>query len=364
MKYCHTPYAERLLLSSSQSDILAGFFILLSPLGIIANALVIWALIKTKAIYDKRCRMNWILLFISISDITIGVVTIPLIAVLFTKYKFIRFCELEKATLFIGQVNLHFSGYNLFFMGLEQYLHLDPMLGSRNRELARRLTTNRGLIFIVAMSIFLSVCHGVLSATSFQKRTIPDAINGILNIGLFVACFFFYVIMFLRMRKVSMETQAILKPGDRLHKPTVPRYVHKFAKFVSLLLLGSSLCYTPFLVIELVFAGIKYVQHKRIGQTLRFINFLLWLPMLSYSIVNAVIILSVKSNLRKFVLEKLHLKSLSLRSDSVENVITSSSQMSDNCHSVHSSPHGVTTTAYSMSEVSSPASTDKTSSEN
>ena len=228
---------------------------------------------------------------------------------------------------------------------------MDPKIGSRNRELARRLTTNRGLIFIVAISIFLSVCHGVLSATSFQKRTIPDAINGILNIGLFVTCFFFYVITFLRIRKSSIATIAVLHQEDRLHKPAMPRYVCKFAKFVSLLLLGSSLCYTPFLVIELVFAGIKYIQHKRITQTLRFINFLLWLPVLSYSIVNAMIILSVKANLRKFVLGKLHLKS----QESMDTV-TSTLGMGESPHNVNF-PQRVTTTC-DMSKMSTPGSTD------
>ena len=119
MKYCHSSYAERLLLSSSQSNVLAGLLTPLSPFGVTANALVIWALIKTNAIHDKCCRMNWILLAMSISDLIIGIITIPLIIVLFTKYRSIRWCDLEKATLFIGQMNLHFSGYNLFFMGLE-----------------------------------------------------------------------------------------------------------------------------------------------------------------------------------------------------------------------------------------------------
>ena len=281
----------------------------MSPLGVIANGLVIWALVKSKAIHDRRCRINWIVLSISISDITVGLVTIPLIAVLFTKYQFVRWCDLEKATVFTGQVSLHFSAYNLFFMGLEQYLKLDPKLGARNRERARKLTTNRGLIFIVTVSFFLSLFHGIISSTSFDNRTIPNTFSALLNIGLYISFVFFYVHTYLKIQKSSRETSLVLELDHGPNKAGVPQHVQKLTKFVSLLLLTSFLCYIPFLVIEFVFLGVRYVQRKPISQTLRFINFLTFVSTFFYSTLNAVITLCVKSNLRTFVLQTIKLGS-------------------------------------------------------
>ena len=310
MKNCWSAYAERLVLSSLQSNILAGFFIALSPMGVIANGLVIWALLKTKAIHDRHCRMNWILLCISVSDVTVGLVTIPLTAVLFTRYQFIRSCDLEKATLFISQVNLHFSAYSLLFMGLEQHFKLDPKLGSRSRERARKLTTNRGLIFIVTTSFFLSLCHGIISATSFDNRTIPNTVNGLLNFGVYLSYVFIYISTYLKIRKSSMQTNSVLQLQHNPSKALkVSSHVQKFARFVSLLMLTSFLCCMPFLVTELVFLGVKYVQQKPASQTLRFISFLTFLPLLFYSTLNAVIMLCLRSNLRKFVLEQFYFRS-------------------------------------------------------
>ena len=351
MRDCPNPYAERLVLSSLQSDILAGFFMALAPFGVAANVLVIWALVKTRAIYNKRCRINWILLSISMSDLTVGMVTLPLIAILFTKYPFIRWCDFEKAIQFIGQVNLHFSAYNLLFLGLEQWLHLDPKIGSRNSQRAKKLTTNRGLLFIIVTSFFLSVCHGIISTTSFENRTVPDTVNGILNFGLYLFSVFFFVGMYLRIRKASKETNSVLQAENELKNSKVPPYIQKLAKFVSLLLLASSVCYLPFLVIELAFVGIKFIQHKPISPTLRFINFVTWLPVLFYSTLNAVIIIHVRSNIRKFVLGKVCFKS---QSHSIEGV-ASNSQSNVNHHNVNY-PLRQVTMEDSLSPMSSPGS--------
>ena len=308
IKVCWSAFAERLVLSSLQSNLLAGLFIALSPLCVITNVLVIWALIKSKAILDRRCQMNWILLGISVSDLMVGVVTIPLVVILFTRYQFIRWCDLEKAALFIFQVNLHFSAYSLFFIGLEYYLHLDPKIGSRNRERARKLTSNRGLVLMVTTSFFLSLCHAVISSTDYKNRTIPNTVSGILNFGLYMSCVFF-VSTYLKIRKSSMQTSSVLGSERNLpNKAKMPQHVQIFAKFICLLMFVSCICFMPFCVIEFVFVGIKYIQRKPISQTLRFINFLTWVPLLLYSALNAVIVVSVKSNLRKVVLEKFNFK--------------------------------------------------------
>ena len=303
--YCWTAYGERVILSPSQSNLLAGFFVALSPIAIISNALLIWSLFRSKALFQsKRCRMNWIILCVSISDIIIGIVTMPLISVLFTEYQFIRFCSLEKVTVFVGVLMNHFTVYNLFFIGLEQYLRLDPRIRSKNIQVANWLSSNKGLSFIVLTSLILSVIHAILSTLDLESRLIPDAINGVLNFALYVICFVFYLAMYLKVRKSSIRTHTALNLNVTSKTVGIPKYLPKLTRLVYLLLLSSCVCYLPFLLIELAFAYRKFIQRKPITQTLRFINFLTWLPVLFYATLNAMITIYFKVNLRRYVMEK------------------------------------------------------------
>ena len=299
---CWTSYAERIILGPLQSNILVGFFIALSSLAIISNTLLIWALVRTEALFqNKRCRMNWILFTISISDLITGTVTIPLILVLFTQYQFDRFCELEKATVFTGIMMNHFTAYNIFFLGLEQYLRLDPRMGAKKIQVADWLNTNQGLLFMVFTSFILSVIHAILSSSNFESRTIPDSINGILNFGLYIACVAFYIIMYVKVRNSSAKTNSVLHREGTSKKIIIPVYLRKLTRLVYILLFASCVCYLPFLLIELAFAYRKFIQHKPITQVLRFANFLTWLPVLFFASLNAVLTLYFRRNLRLLI---------------------------------------------------------------
>ena len=115
--YCFTHQLQFSYLTSRQLATLTVFNLMLMPTNIIANALVMYVLIKTKQISTITCKVIFML---SLSDLLQGIFAQNL----FTAAGYEKSCLLVKIHIFVFAFLMHLSGYMIAIIGVDRYLRI------------------------------------------------------------------------------------------------------------------------------------------------------------------------------------------------------------------------------------------------
>ena len=193
--FCYTAFIGRLILTKAQTTIISICFTLETPFLVISNGALIMALIKTK---QYKSTANRFIILLSLSDFFTGAVSIPLQAILFATYSHKRQCWFELMTMFITQMNVHFSGYLFMIIAIQRYFKTNPSLRFRTSLSVENLLSPIGSVVLVVIAFIASVGHGLVTTYFFDstKSKIPNYTMMAFNVILGLTVYFVYIRLF------------------------------------------------------------------------------------------------------------------------------------------------------------------------
>ena len=188
---CYNALVGRLNLSKNQATSIAISFALEIPVIVACNGVLIIALYKTK---QTKSAANYAVMLLSISDLFIGLLSVPLLVILFAAFSHTRNCWLEMTAIFVGQFNSHFSGYMTMIMAIQRYLNANPSFLLRRRSsIMEMMTSEAGCKMMTFIAFIVSIAHGVVTTYLFNstKSNIPNVVMVAIN---FIAIATVYII--------------------------------------------------------------------------------------------------------------------------------------------------------------------------
>ena len=262
--YCSTSYSGRTLMSSAETNSLFATFITIAPITIIANAIVIYRIIKSR---QQHRVSNFLILVLSISDFLMGVITLPCVSILYSAYASTRVCIFEMLTQFISTSLVYTSITMIMLVAIDRLIH-------------QKFPTRYNTIFSIKIAriataasvLFSIVCSGLLTMSSVfnQIRTVSFICSmfAIIIIGIVFGSYiraYIHVLKFVRSstiwnrQSVAGDAEDIPPPTTQRRRQT-PKYLRKFATTVFFIILAICFCYLPFLVVTMVALFTSYVQ--------------------------------------------------------------------------------------------------------
>ena len=188
---CYNALVGRLNLSKNHTISIAISFALEIPVIVACNGVLITALYKTKQI---KSAANCVVMLLCISDLFIGLLSVPLLVILFAAFSHTRNCWLEMSTIFVGQFNSHFSGYMTMIMAIQRYLNANPSFLLRRRSsIMEMMTSEAGCKMLTCIAFIVSIAHGVVTTYLFNstRSNIPNVVMVAIN---FIAVTTVYII--------------------------------------------------------------------------------------------------------------------------------------------------------------------------
>ena len=300
-QHCHTAFAERSVLSKAQTLTIAGLLCLLSPMTCIVNVLLCYALVKTKQMKQKSQRFIFIL---GISDLCVGTISIPLLVVTFSYFHIQPECWYERFSLFISHFNTRMTAYVVFMIGIDRYFNITTDLRSQN-TFGKYIGSDIGHRVLLAIVTTTCAIQAAVAIIDFENRSLPNSISSAFDAIIYFTYLFLYIRLFYKIRKFSRNNSLHLTAAGDSSAAIRPKYVRNLIKTVIYLLLTVGFCYLPYVVVKFITTYVKYRLNKTVSQTLRFVHYLSFLPIVFNSFLNTVIILNRNSVLKKYLLAKI-----------------------------------------------------------
>ena len=270
---CPNAFKDRVLLNKGQSDTILFITGITLPCILFINLFQGVALYKTRSL-NSRCR--WYVFMLTISDGMYAVTAMPLLLVLFSKYRETRFCLLEYATVFAIQFNLNVSVYLTALIAYQRYLKINPSLKNlTSTGLRWSLMSGNLANFLVVLCFVLPLAHAIFSTHVFGKTSSPwpNFILKCVDVVIMSTVYFLYFKVCYRVRnrrrqQGDLPMRVIIKDKERSTRSS--SYSYEFTKTVLFILVTLVISFLPFLIVDLWTSWFTYVKHRTSPAPVRF----------------------------------------------------------------------------------------------
>ena len=133
--------------------------ITINILNVMGNALLIWALHRTKQ--TKTISIQFIMIM-SFSDLTSGILCLPSLPLLLQD-EYRKYCSLTLSTQAVVTACNYFSGSMVFLIALDRYLHMKYL-----EQYSRKFAKRRGHFLILAC-LLLALLSGIVFILPFSQ---------------------------------------------------------------------------------------------------------------------------------------------------------------------------------------------------
>ena len=305
-----TMYTKMQVISETQNIIFLTFLGILIPITVTSNSLLAFTLIKTKQLTKSVSHVFIFLL--CLSDIFAGAVTLPLIIIIFAKYRRDRICTLELVGNGLARANLLFSANIILIIVLNRYVQINPDL----REitgLKKWLTSKTGSVVLLLLASLYSVINGLLASYlyGYYYSRIPNLTMHGADCVLFITIFGVNFNLFWKVKKHTLvnrvvwhaRNQVVSTQSRRTDVNLRPNYFERFTTTVFLILTAIAVCGLPHVVIKISITLLEQ-SRRQSPQTLRFLYFMSFGILCGHSTINAVIIMHRNNRINAFLKEK------------------------------------------------------------
>ena len=239
-----------------------------------------------------RNKSKFFIYILSISDVIFGLFTVPANVVLVTLLGSERNCLIEKAFLFVGQINGHFSFYSIMAIALERYLNITAALqyGVESQgikgKLTRLISTTRGHCTCLILMLLLSTLHGLAPTYFFGKiqSNIPNIFMAFVRFAILATIYILYIRMYLILKKHVSANQQL----NQRHT--------KVFRTVLTILIVYTVCYLPFVLTDFATSYYSYVKKSAAPNSLRFIYYLSFTLVYLNAAINAGVLLKANKH--------------------------------------------------------------------
>lgn len=214
---CYTAVAWRVYLTKEQSTVLAVSYSSTVIPTIVLNLALCFYLLRNRN-WKEHSRL--LIFILSLSDMLMGFVSIPGSVLLCTLFSHRRHCLIERAVVFFGQTNGHFSFYITLAIAMHRYV--------KNRwkvfgvyQFLQPAFTKSGLKIMILVLFLISCVHGVVSTYFFGlvSSSLPNIIMMVVRGVILLAIQCCYFRLYITVKRHFEETQAAIKnmPTDSKH---------------------------------------------------------------------------------------------------------------------------------------------------
>ena len=314
--YCYSVLVWRIYFTKHQHLIMS------ICLGLTVLPIVLFNFALSFALYkigEWRNKSKFFMFILSISDMLVGLVTVPVHVIFHTVLSNQRSCWFERVFLFVGQINGHFSFYSLMVIALERYLHITAALryGVESRGIAGMLTrltlTNKGHFFLLFLMVICSILHGLVPTYFFGKvrSNIPNIIMVLVRYAIFTAIYILYIRVYIAIRKHVRKNQPLNKKHTEVFRTVIT------------ILIVYTVCYVPCVVTDCWLTYYSYVLNSASPINLRFANYLSFILLYLNGAINAVLLLKANKRALAYIYKRLSVirPSLNLQTTTVQNSI-------------------------------------------
>lgn len=248
---CFNLYSSRLFAEPFETLVIGYVFLVVAPIGLIANLTLVLSLIKTKQALKKNAC--FLLMLLGISDSLNALISMPLLVVLFLVYPEETACNIEQTAYFFVSLFINISGCLVLITAVDRYIKMDPTLKDTGfRKKLRVFLKRPRLYYVVAFALFMSFALSIslVSAIDLAEDTYLLSVIQVVGVSLgyliiFAVCGF-YTHALLKLRAYNKRSEHLRQSSTN----SLDRgYFHKVATTVLLILLFLIISSLPFYIV-------------------------------------------------------------------------------------------------------------------
>ena len=277
---CYTSVFDVSLLTSRQLIIITIVNMILMSSNVIANAVVIYILIKTGQISNITSKLIFML---SASDLLQGFISQNLLTATFYETN----CSVNDASRFLSVFLSHLSNYTIVIMGVDRYLRMKHFVNFKIMWTSRVVLKLIFLAFCIALLKALLITVGLLRGQKYAVYTIYIALDGII-LG---------TIIILQIKTISTS--------NPLHDESIATASGKISKRVTKLSMRIMLFLCFFLTSHLVMSVLREIIQDQLNvddrSIIEFISFISLVLVYVNPSANAISFLMTNMKARRYM---------------------------------------------------------------
>ena len=262
---------------------------ILSVTAVVCNSLLIYSLIKTKQTQKTSFRFITIM---SISDLFIGTIVMPSMAVTIALRDTYHDCWLDQITNYLFYFLCYFSYFMLMCIAFDRLHQV------RRQKLFASAFTVKQANTIIAFCLALAAIgsYFLVAYISFTLQVVLVSINICLITSVIVA----YILVLRRIKVHNITVRRNL--ANRNHKGSIPaRMDATLTKTITVLLALLVVAYVQFNITTPWMTYIKYTELREPRASLRMATMWAYMFTLAYCFTNAIIIMYTNGRTRRFI---------------------------------------------------------------
>ena len=311
-KMCQTVCPDKAHLSKGMVASLAATNSLMAGTNVISNGLLIYGLIKTNQSRKSSIRF---FMYLSISDVFVGLVLQPLVVIsLFFYDKERQKCPIELATQFLGFIFPQFSGVQVMLIAMDRFFQM-KFLRQRRAYIIRK----HGMKLIVGnICLAITLATTSILASVNQRFYLFNMIVVTADLLILLMIFVFYTLTYCSVHCYVREAEK--QDNKKETKPTTISSEVKInrtksistisrmktesalARTMLFILTSLSICYFPYLTLGFTFSYFQYHQEDTTPTQEKVLSVLTWWSfglLFLNSSINAVIFMSRNQEIMK-----------------------------------------------------------------
>ena len=301
MTECQTFYSDKHYLSKTNKIYLVAANSIISCSNIFLNSVLIYAILKSQTVLNTSYKL---ILFLTISDLFVGVLTQPLFTVVLLTDHQKATCACGIAAQCIGYSTCQFSGLIICIISLDRYMHMRYLNRYNiymNNKVAKRLVGSAIVIVVCLMlsSIFVALYRGF-----YEFHTVVLAVETVLMISVSVLYTSTYLSVRNQVQPLRIRSNLFDKKEGEIKLIRCNRsgpHNLNLAKTLVFILLAGTVCYLPFIIVGFIHTYIKYIQDREPRELLHALRFWSYLFVILNSSCNAVIFITSNTNIRRHI---------------------------------------------------------------
>ena len=301
---CQTSYTSKSSLSNGQKQTLVALNLLSMAVNIVTNSAVITSLKRTNQLQNISLRL---ILFLSISDLCLALVSQTLFTVMLSNFSDKDHCEFDSIVNFFAIFLTHTSGYTIVLIGYDRFARMKYL--NKYSVIVTKRRVHIALVVFTLLSLTQASLYPIGTMYSIFPKTKIIAVFIDVIIGGAALCLYIATIFIIKRHRRNAQNRQLLENVDKA-----------VTRLASLILLAIIIFYIPYMLISVSHSVLSPKLpniHKR--QTLHFVLFFGYVLTYCNSSVNAIIFLCVNGKAKNFISRKL------CRQDDVEESTLSNS---------------------------------------
>ena len=268
----------------------ASLLAVLSPVTIVSNLALIYALQKTKQLASIT---NKLVCIMSISDLCTGLFVLPGITAMIALKDKLRNCTFELTMQYMAFVLAYFSFFILMSVSLDRYLHVTKPY--RYKQLV-----NEFRMKVLVAAAFLVSCTVAAISITYPSFVIQVILN-VTDISCVILVFILYVFVFKKISKHKENIRKFMREnGAKKAKRAACREISA-TKTIRLLLITLFALYLPYNFSSAAWAYYKFKLVTEPGLGLDVVEYISYAIVFANASANAIIFGLGNTNTRRFL---------------------------------------------------------------